>query len=333
VKFGRIFFETQVKNNAVTERILSRYSNIPRVQIAKVEDVFGKVRKPYLHKRTGLNLFIGRKEGSLVKEAPDAYGLSNGRHFYFIYAHNCIYECEYCYLQGYFDSPDIVLFVNYEEMLNEMSRLCKMYAEETVWFHAGEFSDSLALGHLTGEWPWLWRLASENSNARLELRTKSANVTCILDLEPVENIMVSYSLSPQSQIENHDRKTPSLPARLRAIEKLVKRGFQIAIHLDPVIIDYVDDYPALVSKLAGLIPPEQMAYISIGVVRFTPKVHKEVMANYGQSQMLAADFVSSFDHKLRYHRPIRLKILRQIQRFCFDNGIAEEKVYLCMEKV
>ncbi|MEL6821384.1 MAG: hypothetical protein AAFP70_06475, partial [Calditrichota bacterium] len=106
--FECLFLEEQVKDNKYAMRILEAFPDVPVRDIRKVEDVFGRVKKPYLQKRTNLNLFIGRKEGNLVKEAPDAYGLDGEPHFYFIHAYNCIYECEYCYLQGYFNSPDLV---------------------------------------------------------------------------------------------------------------------------------------------------------------------------------------------------------------------------------
>ena len=48
-----------------------------------------------------------RKARQLVKETPAAYGLSGEPHYYFIHSYNCLYECDYCYLQGYFHSPDL----------------------------------------------------------------------------------------------------------------------------------------------------------------------------------------------------------------------------------
>ena len=132
------------------------------------------MKKPYLQKRDNLNIFIARKTGDLVKEAPPAYGKGDEKHFYFVHAYNCIYECQYCYLQGYFNSPDLVLFVNYDEIISEMERLAIKYPN--AWFHAGEFSDSLALSDLTGELPYLHKFAEHHPTVKIELRTKSVNL-------------------------------------------------------------------------------------------------------------------------------------------------------------
>ncbi len=332
--FERIFVEKQVQQHPQTLRVQEALPKIPVTYIDKISDVFEKARKPYLQKRDSLNLFLGRKEGQLVKEAPDAYGLSGDPHYYFIHAYNCIYECEYCYLQGYFHSPDLVMFVNHDEILAEMKQICRQHSpEETVWFHAGEFSDSLALAHLSGELPEYWDFFREMPNARMELRTKSVNIKPLLTLGPLENIIITFSLSPSAAARQYDRKTPSTQARLNAMKRLADAGFQMGIHLDPIVYDerFESDYQQLVTEMLQAVPVEQVNYISLGVVRFTRDVFHEFSKNYPKSGLLAGEFVKSFDNKVRYNRPQRLYLLKTVQRMCVEGGVAPEKVYLCME--
>ncbi|MCB0279889.1 MAG: hypothetical protein KDD94_10320, partial [Calditrichaeota bacterium] len=205
--FAKIFVESAVINNPYTHKILKKLKRTDFIEIDKLETIFGAVKKPYLQKRNNLNLFIGRKLGERVKEAPDAYGIAGQKHFYFVHAYNCIYECEYCYLQGYFNSPDIVLFVNHDEIIADMQRIVDQFATEQIWFHAGEFSDSLALSHLTGELALYWDFFRKNDKAKLEIRSKSANTKELLNLYPLENAVISFSLSPESAIKQYDHKT------------------------------------------------------------------------------------------------------------------------------
>ena len=136
--FKKIFIENEIKNTNQVERILSK---IPKeivkqtTYIDKYDEIFGRVKKPYLQKRDNLNLFWPKK-GQIVKEAPDAYGIGKEKHFYFINSYNCIYECEYCYLQGFFNSPDIVLFVNWDDIKEAIVNSAKN--NPNCWFHAGE---------------------------------------------------------------------------------------------------------------------------------------------------------------------------------------------------
>lgn len=335
--FEIIFVEEHLSAHPKVREILAKYPRSEVKWIHKIEDVFGRVKKPYLQKRTNLNLFLGEKKGQLVKPAPPAYGLSGEPHFYFVHAYNCIYECNYCYLQGYFHSPDIVLYLNHEEIGKEITAFAKKCHEENpdhrVWFHAGEYSDSLALTSLSGELHHYFKLFRELPYARLELRTKSINIKELLKEEPLPNIITSFSLSPAHRVKENDLKTPPLKARLQAIGELHKKGFPIGIHFDPIIYDdhFADAYEELIEELTDVLPADKIEYISLGVVRFTKEVYQKVQKHYPESDLLAQEFVRSFDNKIRYSRPMRLWMMGKIKDQLLSKGVDEERIYLCME--
>jgi spore photoproduct lyase len=168
--FKKILIEKSLYNaaDAKTERAKKIIQFFPKAEVLEIEsyeNYFNKVFKPYLQKRDNLNLFLAEKKGQLIRKAPPAYGTLNEDHYFFIHAYNCIYECEYCYLQGYFNSPDLVLFLNHEEILQEMTAITQNHKGDTpLWFHAGEFSDSLALSHITQEIPLYWDFFSQHKN-------------------------------------------------------------------------------------------------------------------------------------------------------------------------
>ncbi len=329
--FQKIFVESELKDHPQTLNILSRFNQDP-IYLDRYNEVWGQVKKPYLQKRENLNLFLAKKRGELVKEAPPAYGLSGEPHYYFVNAFNCIYECDYCYLQGYFNSPDIVLFLNHEDMINKMQETLGSH-QEKVWFHAGEYSDSLALNHLTGELDYYFDFFGKNPNAYLELRTKSVNVKGLLKYNPLSNLITSFSLSPSKQIKDHDLKTPPLKSRLSAIKKLSDHGHPIGLHFDPIIYNenIVAEYEELINNLRDHIQPERIEYISLGVVRFTADVFHQMKKNYPKSNILHEEFIKSFDNKIRYPRPIRMEIMQKIKSLLLGAGIDDSKIYLCME--
>lgn len=331
--FSRILIEEALLEHPRVKHILNKFPSIPTKTISKVEDVFGRVKKPYLQKRDNLQLFLGEKKGQLVKVAPNAYGTKGEEHFYFIHAYNCIYECEYCYLQGYFHSPDLVFFLNHEDIGNEIRNIYENSNEERIWFHAGEFSDSLALSHLTGELPYLFNLFKTLPKAKLELRTKSVNIKALLELDPIDNVIITFSLSPKDRIKNTDLKTPSLKHRLNAIESLVKKGFMIGIHFDPVVFedDFSEKYQELLDDLMDVLPEKQLDYLSLGVVRFTKDVYHQVKKNYPKSDLLAGEFQKTPEGLVRYPRPLRKAMLHRLESLCYESGLPKEKIYLCME--
>ena len=332
--FNKIFVEKEVLEQDYTQRILSQFSKITPQVIDSVDKVWGRVKKPYLQKRETLSLFIGRKKGELVKLAPDAYGLGKEKHYYFVHAYNCIYECQYCYLQGHFHTPDIVLYTNHDEIIAQMQKVVDEDPKHNPWFHAGEYSDSLALSHITQEWAEYFDFFKKNSLAKLELRTKSVNIKPIIDLPAHPNIYVSFTVASEQAGKNFDVRCPSIKARLSAIEKLVKKGFNIGIHFDPLIFqdDFESQYDLVIEKLFEILPQEQLGYISIGVVRFTKPVYHQVTQNYPDSPLLAENFTRSFDGKVRYPRTVRMWMMNKVKQLCLKYNVNEQKIYLCMEE-
>ena len=325
-----MYVEADLTDHPTVQEFQNRFHLDPII-LSDFQEIWGRYKKPYLQKRDKLNIFFAKKKGQLIKETPDAYGLGRGKHFYHIHAYNCIYECEYCYLQGYFHTPDLVLFLNHEDIINEMTTAL---TGEPVWFHAGEFSDSLALSHLTKELGYYHRFCEKHPEAFIELRTKSANIKELMKLSPLPNLITSFSLSPESIAESIDRKTPSIKSRIEAMRRLQEGGFQIALHLDPIIYDenFKIRYEELITELlkAGLL--EKISYISLGVVRFTSDVHKEVKRNYPDSIIHHEKMVESFDHKIRYQKPMRQWMLGTVKEILLQTQVPAEKIYFCMEE-
>ncbi|MCT4641114.1 MAG: hypothetical protein N4A33_02380 [Bacteriovoracaceae bacterium] len=329
--FEKVFIEHKVKDSQYTLNILKKVKTKKICFIDSIDDIWGRAKKPYLQKRQSLNLFIGKKNGMLVKEAPDAYGLGNEKHFYYVHAYNCIYECQYCYLQGYFNTPDIVLYVNHDEIIKQMQQKVDIY--KTAWFHAGEYSDSLALSHYTNELEAYFEFFKKNTQAKLELRTKSVNTKLLETLKPLKNIYVSFSLSSHQGAKLYDNKCPSIKARIKSLSKLFKLGYNIGIHFDPIVYsdNFEQEYKEVISELSNQIELNKIQYFSIGVVRYTQDVYKEVQQNYPKSQISIGPYVKSFDGKIRYNRPMRNWIMNKIRQLLIDKGARNEVIYLCME--
>ncbi len=329
--FSQVFVERSLVDHPQVHKILKQFPQLPVQVIDQYDQIWGKFKKPYLLKRENLSLFLAQKKGQLVKLAPDAYGMGSEKHYYFIHAYNCVYECEYCYLQGYFDTPDLVVFLNHEDIIFEMEEILK--AEPNAWFHAGEFSDSLALSHLTGELALYFDFFERHPQAFLELRTKSVNIKALKVLKPLKNVVVSFSLSPDYMACRIDLKTPSLKSRLKAMEELQTSGFSLAIHLDPIVAveDFEIHYEELFNQLSQRNLLVDLVYVSIGVVRFTGDVMNEVKRNYPLSIIHAQNFLKAEDNKIKYPAPYRKHVLSKVYDLGLRAGLRKDQLYLCME--
>jgi spore photoproduct lyase len=335
MRIDRLYVERAAEKWPAAKAIRKKLEPRETISIEDYQEFFSRRRTNYLDKRTTRNVFIAVKRGAMVKEAPPAYGYGvSDLHYYYVHAYNCIYECEYCYLQGYFSSPDLVFFVNHDDALAEMRQLAAQHrGKKRIWFHAGEFSDSLALSHITGELPHYWKFFEENPDTWLELRTKSINLSVLRSLPPLPNVVVSFSLATEPQAAIYDRKTPSLGQRLKAMQRLRDMGFRLGIHFDPII--YADDFTEQMQLVAARVRDgvgyNAIEYVSLGAVRFAKDVYREARLNYPNSPMFARHFIQGADAKMRYIRPLRLHLIETARDVLKMHGCPEEKIYICME--
>ena len=234
-------------------------------------------------------------------------------------------------MQGYFDSPDLVFFINHEDIQKEIKQVASQHPR--AWFHAGEFSDSLALSHITQEWPSYFQLFSQLPHHKLELRTKSNNIKHLLALNPLPNIYISYTLSPFQATKDFDLKTPHVKLRLKAMQELALAGHPIGIHIDPMVYDvnFKQHYSDFVEELFSYVKPSHIHYLSLGTIRFTKDVYRAAQQNYPTSPMHHQKYSPSFDQKLRYAKPLRYWMMGFVQDLLIKHDLEKDKIYWCME--
>jgi spore photoproduct lyase len=330
--FQKIFVEKRIFNKTETELILNKFPKEKVVVINDHRNIFDLLPRSHSVEKKKKNLILADYDGLIVKEAPPAYGFSSLPHFYFIHAKNCIYECQYCFLQGYFKSPDILIHLNYDKLCSALKSSFQEHSNG-AWYHAGEFSDSLALSSITNELPYLFNLFKSFPNHFLELRTKSANIKSLLKLKPTNNIIVSFSLSPKSSAKDYDLRASSVNARIAVMKRLAEKGYILGIHFDPIIYseNYIELYSELINEIVQNINVQSIKYFSIGTVRFTKEVFQQLKTNYPDSNIFQRQFIKGFDGKFRYHKPLRKTIQMEIKERLIQNEVTEEVIYFCME--
>ncbi len=77
--WSKVFVEEDILQTPRVRNILEKVKADPIV-LKSYDEIWGQSKKPYLHKRDSLNLFLARKKGQLLKLAPDAYGQAGEPH-------------------------------------------------------------------------------------------------------------------------------------------------------------------------------------------------------------------------------------------------------------
>ena len=329
----KIFIEKGVVDSAVTRQILNKLPNITieyiddyrsiNVDGATTDDVFKKSKEC---------LAIAGKKGGLVKQFRCRDGIVGNTEYFISHGNNCSFDCEYCFLQCYFDNGVPTVFVNHDEILDEIKDVLLAEADKSIVFHAGELCDAMAFDDLTGLSSKLIPLFSEYPNARLELRTKTTTVENLLNIEPADNIVVSWTFSPQIIIDNHEHKAPSLEERLRAAVDVQNAGYNIGICLDPIILcdGWFDHYKTMLEKIIERLDMKSVRFISLGGFRYLPSLSKVIKERDPQTKLMLSEFVPCVDGKHRYFRPIRVEAYKEIGTVIRELN-KDVKISLCME--
>ena len=240
----------------------------------------------------------------------------------------CVFECTYCYLQGYTNSPGIVVPGNLDEILEEYSK----YYSSGMRLGTGQFTDSLAMDDLLEFSPQIINFFRKYQDVQFEFKTKSNCVKNVLTIPSSKNIIISWSVNPQRIIDSSEHLSASLDERLEAARQCAEAGYSVGFHFDPIVFyeGWDEDYKIVVDRIFNTVDASQIAWISLGCLRMTSRVRQVMEQRFPESELLFAEYIIGFDGKLRYARQVRKRIYQHMLEYIrayFDDGI----VYLCME--
>ena len=240
----------------------------------------------------------------------------------------CGFDCVYCYLQGYVNAPGIVIPGNLDEILGNFPG----YYRPGMRLGTGQFTDSLALDHLTGFSSQIIDYFRKFPDATFEFKTKSNNVDLVVGTPPAENIVIAWSLNPSRIVEAVEYRTASLNDRFAAAQRCVAAGYHVAFHFDPIVFyeGWEEDYQGVVDGIFQNIPAERIAWISLGCLRMTVKLRQVMERRFPESGLLDAELILGFDGKLRYPRRVRQGIYQVMIKAIRERDV-NVCVYLCME--
>jgi len=329
----KIFIEKEVVNSPVTKQIINK---LPDVTVEYIDD-YRNIRiegnttdDVYIESKECLA--IARKKGGLVKEFRCRDGIIGNTEYFISHGNNCNLDCEYCFLQSYFDNAVPTVFINHDEILTAIKDVLLAAGDKKTVFHAGELCDALAFDDLTGLSRKLIPLFSEYPNARLELRTKTTTIENLLTMPASSNIVISWTFSPQPIVDAYEHKTPSLEERVRAAGKVQRAGYNIGICLDPIILceDWFNNYKSMLEMLFDRLDIAKIKYVSLGGFRYLPSLTRVIRDRNPESNLLLGEFVPCIDGKYRYFRPIRVEVYREIGK-AIREITRDVKMSLCME--
>lgn len=185
------------------------------------------------------------------------------------WAYGCPFDCSWCYLKGTFrfrpegikpaikDLEKVKLHV--QTFLNEV--------QEPEILNTGELADSLMMENGSNAFSkFIIPLFEAQDRHKVLFVTKSINIRNLLEINPHNQVIVSFTLNALSVAESWERKAPKVLDRIKAAAELDKAGFEVRIRIDPMVpIDnWGEIYQELIDKIFLKFRPER---ITLGSLR------------------------------------------------------------------
>jgi hypothetical protein len=157
------------------------------------------------------------------------------------------------------------------------------------------------------------------------MKTKTATVAHLLDIDKKGGAVVGFSVNAPSVSASEERGAAPLLDRLAAAREVLASGFGLAFHLDPVFAEAYDS--GGYRELLGLLSPfkGKVAWASLGALRYAPSLRDKASPR----PWMGDEMLPGPDGKLRYLMRRRVAMFRELAPSLRETLGAP--VYLCME--
>ena len=323
-----VYIETSVKDTPLAQRVRQAF---PKADF-KETDGKTQVGSPYFSQRLD-TLLIHREKYDFLKPCPCSCGSAGCGYNLINLGFGCRFECEYCFLQQYQNLHAVLLPANVDEFLAKIDEApFRTGPFDRPRIGSGEFTDSLVFDDLTQYSAQIVPFFRARPHLQFEFKTKSVNIGGLLKTGGCENVVISWSVNAAPVTDKAEHFAPGLTARLQAACEVARAGYRLGFHFDPVVIyeGYQQDYARTVAEMADTLPHDKIAWISVGTLRFSRELKKQIETRFPNNTILDGEFLLDFDGKMRYSDAQRLEAYRflvPLLRKTFPNAV----VYLCME--
>ena len=283
-------------------------------------------------------LVLTANRGRPLRPCPGTFGEVCCNLYVFNFISGCPFSCSYCYLESYLNQGGIHIQVDLDSTVEHLCHTFRAEPNRIFRVGTGELADSLAVPASDPLNRYLINSLSREKNTLLELKTKSNRVDHLLDLDPRNRVVISWSLSPSSLAKREENHTASTSERIIAAKKVIDFGYQVALHLDPLMYchpsleNWKKDYAGLLDEIFSTLPPHKISWISLGGLRLMKGLREKMEFQAPESLLPYQEMVPGIDGKLRYPKPLRKFMFQHLRNEIQKRyGNKAPPVYLCME--
>jgi spore photoproduct lyase len=243
---------------------------------------------------------------------------------------SCGFDCSYCSIQSFYNQNTITFDSSFKDKLLNL----ELNPNKTYHIGTGQASDSLMFGNREGVLEALLEFARKNPNVILEFKTKSDNISYLLENDVPKNILCTWSLNTPTIIQNEEHLTASLEKRIAAARKMADKGVKVGFHFHPIVEyeGYLDEYQEIYKKLILEFKPSEVALVSFGTLTFIKPVIKQLREREFRSKITQIPHEDA-SGKTSYPEATKIEMFKHAYESFKPWQNKEDSVffYLCME--
>lgn len=323
--FSHIYIEKRAMDRPGTERILEHFPGAKRILIDHYKDVFNRMHQDRSLQEANRSLILAVRKGTAVYPgAPVCQNFGRAHFYYASSVMNCPFNCEYCYLKGMYPSGNIVIFVNPEEIMEEVDGLL---ARHPVYLCISYDTDLLAWEAVTGYVSAWAAFAADRPDLSLEIRTKAAMLTGWEAYRGRRDLIFAWTLSPEAYARELEPGAAGLSARIESMRAAIRAGVTVRLALDPMIFrpGWKRAYGDLVDRIFTEISPEDIMDVAVGSFRISADYLRQMRRNQPFAASVQFPFVTEKGY-CHYPDPL-LKEMEGFLRKKLRMYVGEDRIF------
>lgn len=278
--FDHVYLEEAVRRHPRTEEVLERLKPARTTVIKRARRFFNRPGQSFTRQKENRKLILARKRDTFLYTATERIR-SFGRDrvvYYNDVLRNCLYDCDYCFLQGMHRSANILFHVNLEDYLDAVDSTAS--AEGNLYLSVSYLTDVLGFERRLGLARYWIEAARTRPALEVEIRTKSDGFSTLRDCAPVSGVILTWSLSPDEVTRNQESGTAPFRQRLLDARRAIEAGWRVRLCFDPIIArpGWESLYPAMIEETFRRINPAGIEAVSFGVFRMNPDYYRHMPA-------------------------------------------------------
>ena len=185
------------------------------------------------------------------------------------WAYGCPFDCAWCYLKGTFrfhPTKAKPVFKDIKKIELHTTRFLEEVETPEI-LNTGEIADSLMGEGLSQPFSkFIIPMFEEQDRHKVLFVTKSDNIKHLLETNPHNQAIISFSLNADEVAKRWENGAPSVERRIEAGRKLSQAGYEVRLRIDPMVpvTDWKKYYTKLVEQIFTSFSPSR---ITLGSLR------------------------------------------------------------------